>query len=156
MGSAGYTRTGKPHPEAKEREKGCAGDRGTDRRYGPAQRDGLHRVRGERRLVVPPAPVRPMRAHRLLRLLTGPAREPSCSRFRAPGDPEFRAGRVMVLELRREPDVRQRPGPGTAGASPARAAGARPGRPGTPRLAVPPALALPPAPCCVSRPGGMR
>src|SRR5262249_34199460 len=156
MSSAGYTRSCKPYPEAGEREKGCAGDRGTDRRDGPAQRDGLRRVRGDRGLVVPPAPMCPVGAHRLLRHLTVPARERPCGRDRAPGDPEFRAGRVMVLELCREPDVWQRPGPGAAGASPARPASARPGWPGAPGLADPAALAVQPVPECSFTVGGVR
>ncbi len=73
-----------------------------------------------------------------------PARERARGRDRPPAHPEFRAGRVMVLELRGEPDVRQRPGTGAAGASPGRPAGARPGRSGASGLAVPPALAVPP------------
>ena len=40
----------------------------------PAERDRLRGVRGRRRLVVAPAPVRPVRAHRLLRHLAVPAR----------------------------------------------------------------------------------
>src|SRR5258708_9665829 len=143
MGSAGYTRSGRPDPAAGTREEGCAGDRGIDRRDGPAERDGLRRVRRSRGLVVPSAPLRAVRAHRLLRLLAGPARQRACGRLRAPADQELRAGRVMVLELRGGPDVRQRAGTGAARAPSRRPAGARPGGPPAPRLAVQAPLAGP-------------
>src|SRR6266516_1802291 len=143
MDFAGYTRSGRPDPAAGTREEGCAGDRGIDRRDGPAERDGLRRVRRDRRLVVPPATLYAVRAHRLLRLLAGPARQRARGGHRAPADPELRAGRVVVLELRREPHVRKRPGPGPARAPSRRPAGARPGRPRARRLAVPAALGRP-------------
>ena len=41
----------------------------------PPSGDGLRRVRRRRRLVVPPAPLRPVRAHRLLRHLALAARD---------------------------------------------------------------------------------
>jgi hypothetical protein len=129
------TRSG-PRIAVGEREKGCAGDRGIDRRDGPAERDGLRRMRRSRGLVVPPAPLYAVRAHRLLRLLAVPARERPCGRHRAPAHQELRAGRVVVLELRGGPDVRQRPGACPARAPSRRPAGARPGGPRTTRLAV--------------------
>ena len=110
------------------------------RRDGPAQWDGLRRVRRSRGLVVPPAPLYAVRAHRLLRLLAGAARQRARGGHRAPADQELRAGRVMVLELRGGPDVLKRPGAGPAGAPSRRPAGAGPGGPGAQGLAVAPAL----------------
>src|SRR5690349_7622339 len=160
MGLAGYTSSRRLHPAAGEREEGCAGDRGSDRPDGPAQRDGLRRVRRSRGLVVPPAPLYAVRAHRLLRLLAGPACQPPCGRRRAPADQELRAGRVVVLELRGGPDVRQRPGTGPARAPSGRPAGTRPSGPGTEGLAVAPplagALAPPPGASSRARAGGVR
>src|SRR5580704_10988716 len=144
MGSAGYTRSGWPHPAAGTPEEGCAGDRGiSDRRDGPAQRDRLRRVRRSRGLVVPPAPLYPVRAHRLLRLLARPARQCARGGDGSPADPQLRARRGVVLELRGEPDVLQRPGPGPARAPSRRPAGTWPGGPRAPRLAVPAALTGP-------------
>src|SRR6516225_5176194 len=91
-------------------------------------------------MVVPSAPLRPVRPRRLLRLLAIAARQRARGRDRPPADPELRAGRRLVLELCGEPDVRLGPGTGPARSSPPRSAGARPGRPGPPGLAAPPAL----------------
>jgi hypothetical protein len=52
-----------------------------------AQRERLRRLRGHRRMVVSPAPVRPVRAYRLLRQLTVAARQRARGSHRAPGGP---------------------------------------------------------------------
>src|SRR5215472_16328920 len=67
-----------------------------DRPRRDAERDRLRRVRGERRLVAAPAPVRPVRAHRLLRHLAVTARERARGRRWAPGHPQLRAGGGLV------------------------------------------------------------
>src|SRR6516165_12621253 len=140
MGWAGYTRTGSPLRATRNPAEGCAGDRGIDRHDGPAERYRLCRVRGSPGLVVPPPALCAVRAHRLLRLLAGPACQRARGGHRAPDRPELRAGRGMVLELRGGPHVLKRPGAGPARAPSPRPAGARPGRARAPRLAVSAAL----------------
>ena len=129
--TAPRTRTGRrPHEQ-----------RGTRRRpVRAAQRERLRRVRRGGRLVVPPAPVRPVRAHRLLRLVAVPARQRARQGGRPPGHPELRAARGVVLELPGRPAVRARTRTGAAAPPPAQPDHARPGRPGPRRLAGPPAL----------------
>src|ERR1700754_835128 len=56
-------------------------------------------MRGRRGLVAAPAPLRPVRTHRLLRRFTQQARQQACERDRTPGDPELRTGRRLVLRL---------------------------------------------------------
>src|SRR6478752_9664671 len=104
-----------------------------------ARRNGLRRMPGRRRVVVPPAPLRPVRAHRLLRQLTRAARQRPFATVGSPADPELRTGRGLVLEL---PGwaVLQRPGPVPAAQPPGRPAGAGPGRARARRLAQPAAL----------------
>src|SRR5438477_12672117 len=104
--------------------------------------DRLHGVRGGRRLVVPPAPVCPVRAHRLLRHLAVTARERARGGHRAPGHPQLRAGGGLVLELCDRRVLRVRPGADPTGPPSPRPAGTRSGRPGAARLARPPALAV--------------
>ena len=70
-----------------------------DRPHRPSERHRLRRVRPGRRLVGAPAPLRPVRPRRLLRLLPGPARHRALPGHRAPGDPELRARRGLVLGL---------------------------------------------------------
>ena len=93
-----------------------------------AERHRLRRVRRRRRLVGAPAPLRAVRAHRLLRLLAGPARERARGRDRPPDRAELRAGRGLVLGLR-ERGLLRRPG--------ARRPAAPPGRPDRARAARP-------------------
>src|SRR5262245_36138693 len=77
-------------------------------------------VHGQRRMVVSPSPVRPVRAHRLLRQLALAARERPLRRDRAPDHSKLRAWRGLVLERR------DRAGGRGAAARAARAASCRP------------------------------
>src|SRR5438132_12251084 len=54
----------------------------------------------QRRLVVPPAPLRALRSHRLLRLVPEPARKRSCQSERPHSHKKFRTRRGLVLRLR--------------------------------------------------------
>src|SRR5437867_1884872 len=95
---------------------------------------------GGGRLVVPSAPLRGVRAHRLLRLVTIAACAQARRRGRAPDHPELRTGRGLVLELRDRGAVGGT-GAGSAGLSPRRPAGTRTGRAGAARLGATSALA---------------
>ena len=64
-----------------------------------AERHRLRRVRGGGRLVAAPAPLHPVRPHRLLRQLAVPARHRARQGDRPPGDPQLRAGGELVLVL---------------------------------------------------------
>ena len=106
------TRTG-TRATSPARDGSCPGA-ATRCRVGPApwptngstrrctQRGRMRRVPRGGRVVAPPAPLRRLRAHRLLRQLAQPARQ----RARPPGRPrhrpELRAGRGLVLGLRSE------------------------------------------------------
>ena len=81
-------------------------------------------VRG---LVVPPASVCALRPCRLLRLVAVAAREPPRRGRAAPGRPELRARRGLVLGLRNR-GVPRRSRPGSAAPPPARPARSRTGR----------------------------
>src|ERR1017187_800710 len=98
-------------------------------------------MRRGQRVVGPPAAVRAVRAHRVLRHLPCAARVRPCGRQRAPVHPQLRARRRLVLQLRVQGHVRGA-GAGTAGESPACPAGARARRTGAGRLALPRALSL--------------
>ena len=85
------------------------------------------------RVVGAPAPLRRVRARRVLRLLTGPARDRARRRHRAPRRAELRAGRGLVLGLRRRgrwSTARRSPRrpPGPSEQSVPRSAGTGPGR----------------------------
>src|SRR5260370_874505 len=97
-------------------------------------------MRGERRVVVPPAPVRSVRAHRLLRHLTVPARERARRPDRTPDCRELRAGRGLVLELPGAGVLRARPATRPARTPSGLSAGARPGRTRATGLALPHSL----------------
>ena len=93
----------------------------------------------QRRLVVPPAPLRALWSHRLLRLVAEPARKRSCQSERPPSHTKFRARRGLVLRLRN----RRRHGRSSVSAArapSAQAADARPCRQGATRLGAPPPL----------------
>jgi hypothetical protein len=93
----------------------------------------------QRRLVVPPAPLRALRSHRLLRLVAEPARKRSCQRERPHSPKKFRARRGLVLRLWN----RRRHGRSSvsgARAPSAQAADAGSCRQGAARLAAPPPL----------------
>src|SRR5262245_34130602 len=113
-------------------------------------------VPGDRRLVVPPPSLRPMRPHRLLRLVAVAARPRARRRLGASCRVQLRTGRGLVLELRRF-RVRVRTGARSPGAPPARPAGPGPARAGAVRLADAPALATIVTPFAdPSRNGGYR
>ena len=84
---------------ANQRTGGLNGWHTRDQPGRRAQRHRLRRVRERQRLVVPPAPLRGVRAHRVLRQLAVAARQRARGRRRAPADPQLRAGRGLVLEL---------------------------------------------------------
>lgn len=100
-------------------------DGGTDpdRSRGTAERRGLRRLSGIRRLVVPPSSLRPLRPRRLLRHVALPARQSARGCFWTSGRPELRARRRLVLGLR-ERTLLSRPRPGPAAPSPARSTSA--------------------------------
>src|SRR5438045_2274625 len=102
----------------------------------------MRRMPRLRRLVAASPALRQLRPCRLLRLVTIAARKPPRRRHRTPRRAELRAGRGLVLGLRRRA-VPRRSGPGPAPASPARTARAGTRRPGPPGLAATPALDLP-------------
>src|SRR4029077_1119404 len=79
------------------------------RSLGSAERHRLRRMRCDRWLVGPPAPLRRMWAHRLLRRLAGAARVGALARNRTPDHPVLRTGRGLVLELRDERVLRRTP-----------------------------------------------
>src|SRR3954452_12280754 len=66
---------------------------------GATQWTGVHGVHAGGGMVVPPAPLRHLRARRVLRLLPVPARDPALPRERSRDDPELRTRRGLVLEL---------------------------------------------------------
>jgi hypothetical protein len=113
------------------------------RPQGPAEWSRLRRMPRLRGLVVPPPSVRALRPHRLLRLITIPARKSSCGRCGAPNHPKLRARRGLVLGLHVRA-VPRRSGPDSASTSPTRPAGARTQRSGAPRLDATAALTRPP------------
>jgi len=96
-------------------------------------------VRSQRRLVVPPAQVRAVRPHRLLRRLALAACDPACPRAGTSVDPVVRAWWGLVLQLRRWAAL-WGARPCSAAISPGRAAGARSARSRARWLAVTPAL----------------
>ena len=71
--------------ELNERDRGY-------RPFGAAEWDRMRRMRGRGRLVGSPAPVRAVRAHRLLRYLAHAARDRARFGHRAPVHPQLRAG----------------------------------------------------------------
>src|SRR5437899_1044476 len=93
----------------------------------------------QRRLVVPPAPLRALRSHRLLRLVAEPARKRSYQSERPHSHKKFRARRGLVLRLRN----RRRHGRSSVSAArapSAQAADAGSRRQGAAGLAAPPPL----------------
>src|SRR5947207_2005612 len=92
-----------------------------------------------RRLVVPPATLRQVRPRRLLRLLAVTARERPRGGGGAPGRPELRTGRGLVLGLRTR-GLRRRSAARPAAPPPARSTGPRSGGPGAAGLAMAVAL----------------
>lgn len=101
----------------------------------------MRRMPGGRRLVAPSTALRPMRAHRLLRLLSLAARQPPRSRCRSSPDPQLRTWRRLVLELQHRAVLRR------SVARPTRASSARPAyawarRASAGGLAAPPSLRL--------------
>ncbi|CAA9219279.1 MAG: Isopeptidase T, partial [uncultured Blastococcus sp.] len=102
-------------------------------------RGRLRGVRRGRRVVVPPPPLRAVRARRVLRLLPQPARPRPRGLLRPPGGPQLRARRGLVLELRHRA-AGGRGGAGPAAAPSRRPAGTGPARSGAGRLAVAAAL----------------
>ncbi len=112
-------------------------DRDAGRRsVGAAERPRLRRVRGGPGLVAAPAPVHPVRPHRLLRQLAVPARHPACQGDRSPGHPLLRAGRGVVLVLPERGLLRDRPGARRPDEPPGRPAHPGPVRPRPAQLAV--------------------
>src|SRR5712692_10128263 len=101
------------------------------------------RVRGRRGLVVPPAAVRAVRARRLLRHVAVTTRQRARPCQRAPGDPKFRAGRDLVLQLSDQRVLRAGTAACAAGAPSRRPDRPWPGRPCTEGLAGAPALTVP-------------
>src|SRR5258708_22664006 len=93
----------------------------------------------QRWLVAAFTPLRALWPHRLLRLVHIPAREPPCRRHGAPGHPELRARRGMVLELL-DAAVPRRPQADRTPAPPARPARAWPSGTRAAGLAETPAL----------------
>ena len=101
----------------------------------------MRRMPGGRRLVAAFTALRPMRAHRLLRLLPLAARQPPLSRCWSSPDPQLRTWRRLVLELQHRTVLRR------SVARPTRASPARPTYAWTRRasaggLAAPPSLRL--------------
>src|SRR5215211_7576768 len=113
-----------------------ADERPGDRPLGAAVGHRVRRVRGGRWVVVPPPPLRAVRARRLLRLLAQPARPGSRRVRRSPGGAQLRTGRGLVLGLL-DRAAGGRGGPRAAGEPPRRPARPRTARPGAGRLAVP-------------------
>src|SRR5690606_27125794 len=95
------------------------------------------------RLVGSPAPVRAVRPHRLLRLVSGPARDRALPRDRPPAGPQLRAGRGLVLGLPHE-RAAGGPRPARTPAPAARPGGPRPRGAGPGGLARSHPLAAPP------------
>src|SRR5690606_32497185 len=120
-------------------------DDGRDRPHRCPERHGLPRVRRRGRLVGPPAPVRAVRPHRLLRLVSGPARDRALPRDRPPAGPQLRAGRGLVLGLPHE-RAAGGPRPARTPAPAARPGGPRPRGAGPGGLARAPPLPAPPPP----------
>lgn len=106
---------------------------------GATQCHGLLRMPVGRGLVAPPAPLRPVRSCRVLRLFSRPARLASRQGVRAPGRPKLRARRRLVLGLR-DRGVPRRPLARGAKASPAGSTNARTRRSRPSRLAGAPQL----------------
>jgi hypothetical protein len=113
--------------------------RSRDRPLCSAHWDRMRRMPGSRRLVASSTPLRPMRAHRLLRLLPLAARKPPRSRCRSPADPQLRTWRGLVLELHHRSVLRRSAARPTR-ASSARSAYAWTRRASTGGLAAPPPL----------------
>jgi hypothetical protein len=101
---------------------------------GQAERNGLRRMPGRGQMVVSSAPMRAMRAHRLLRQLTKPACVKALRRHGSSGHHELRAGRALVLRLSHR-GILRRPKTSSAGLPSGRSAGAGTGRSGARKLA---------------------
>ena len=93
----------------------------------------------QRRLVVPPAPLRALRSHRLLRLVAEPARNGTCQSDGPHSHKKLRAWRRLVLRLQNRRSA-GRSSVSAARAPSAQSTDARSCRQGAARLATPPPL----------------
>lgn len=93
----------------------------------PPSGPGCAECEAMRRLVVPPATLRTVRPYRLLRRLPRQARDGPHTGHRAPGHPQLRTGRILVLQLPDLRHLRLGPPPGTPREPPRRSAHPRPG-----------------------------